>query len=96
MANLKDNTFHGSELEDAQEHVETFEEIMEGYNVAGVTEDQIMLRVFPMTLTGEAKKWLKLLPSNSIHTWSQLKEKFITEFTTPSMIAMKLDRKSVV
>ena len=92
MANLKDNTFCGSDLEDAQEHLDAIEEIMEGYKVAGVTQDQIMLRVFPRTLTGKAKRWLKLLPPNSIRSWAALKEKFIAEFNTPAMINLKLSK----
>ena len=51
-----------------------------------------MLRFFPRTLTGKAKKWLKLLPPNSIRSWARLKEKFIAEFTTPAMINMKLSK----
>ena len=56
LSNIKDNTFNGTELEDAQEHVETIEDLMVGFNVAGVDEDGIMLRVFPKTLGGGGRQ----------------------------------------
>ena len=38
--------------------------------------DVIGLRVFPLSLTGEASKWFNELPYNSIFTWDQLRDVF--------------------
>ena len=36
--------------------------------------DVIELRVFPLSLTGEADIWFTELPYNSIFTWNQLRD----------------------
>ncbi|GJS83120.1 hypothetical protein Tco_0749661 [Tanacetum coccineum] len=38
-----------------------------------------MLRVFPMSLTGAASRWLRNKPSGSIKTWEYLKTKFLSK-----------------
>ncbi|GKB71023.1 hypothetical protein Tco_0932435 [Tanacetum coccineum] len=43
--------------EDAYEHVERVLEIVGLFNIPGVSMDAIMLRVFPVTLTGAAKRY---------------------------------------
>ncbi|GJX97614.1 ribonuclease H-like domain-containing protein, partial [Tanacetum coccineum] len=44
---LRDNTFSGSEHEDANEHIEKVLEIVDLFHIPKVTQDQIMLRAFP-------------------------------------------------
>ena len=39
--------------------------------------DIIGLRVFPLSLTGEAVIWFTELPYNSIFTWNQLRDVFL-------------------
>ena len=39
--------------------------------------DVIGLRVFPLSLTGEASIWFTKLPYNSIFTWNQLRDVFL-------------------
>ena len=39
--------------------------------------DVIGLRVFPLSLTGEAAMWFTELPYNSIFTWNQLRDVFL-------------------
>nr|GFA73956.1 hypothetical protein [Tanacetum cinerariifolium] len=52
LKELRDNTFSGSDHEDANEHTEKVLEIVDLFHVFNITQDQIMLRVFPMSLTG--------------------------------------------
>ncbi|GKC70531.1 retrovirus-related pol polyprotein from transposon TNT 1-94 [Tanacetum coccineum] len=47
LKELRDNTFSGSEHEDANEHIEKVLEIVELFHIPKVTQDQIMLRAFP-------------------------------------------------
>lgn len=54
----RENPFHGEEKEDANEYVEKILEIADMFSVPGVTRDQVMLRVFPMTLKGGANRWI--------------------------------------
>ncbi|GKD47328.1 hypothetical protein Tco_1271973 [Tanacetum coccineum] len=47
LKELRDNTFSGSEHEDANEHIEKVLEIVDLFHTPKVTQDQIMLRAFP-------------------------------------------------
>ncbi|GKB66266.1 DNA-directed DNA polymerase [Tanacetum coccineum] len=60
LKELRDNTFSGSEHEDANEHIEKVLEIVDLFHIPKVTQDQIMLRAFPISLTGAAKSYLVL------------------------------------
>ena len=42
--------------------------------------DVIGLRVFPLSLTGEASIWFTELPYNSIFTWNQLRDVFLPRY----------------
>ena len=42
--------------------------------------DVIGLRVFPLSLTGEASIWFNELPYNSIFTWDQLRDVFFARY----------------
>ncbi|GKC49891.1 hypothetical protein Tco_1072636 [Tanacetum coccineum] len=46
------NTFSGSDHEDANEHIEKLLEIVDLFHIPNITIDQMMLRAFPMSLTG--------------------------------------------
>nr|GEY32166.1 hypothetical protein [Tanacetum cinerariifolium] len=62
---LHDNTFSGSEYEDVNEHIEKVLEIVDLFHIPKVTQDQIMLRAFHVSLTGAASRWLRNQPSES-------------------------------
>ncbi|GJW92936.1 hypothetical protein Tco_0172608 [Tanacetum coccineum] len=57
MRELQKETFSGNKNDDAHEHVERILDIVSLFNIPGVTHDAVMLRVFPITLTGAAKRW---------------------------------------
>ncbi|GJS44739.1 hypothetical protein Tco_0594860 [Tanacetum coccineum] len=59
LKELRDNTFSGSDNDDANEHIEKVLEIFDLFHIPNLTQDQIMPRVFPMSLTGDASRWLK-------------------------------------
>ncbi|GKE03207.1 retrovirus-related pol polyprotein from transposon TNT 1-94 [Tanacetum coccineum] len=54
LKELRKNTFSGSEHEDANAHIKKFLKIVDLFHIPEVTPDQVMLRVFPMSLTGAA------------------------------------------
>ncbi|GKB13850.1 hypothetical protein Tco_0847773 [Tanacetum coccineum] len=76
LKELRDNTFSKSDNEDANKHIEKVLEIVDLFHIPDVTDYQIMLRVFPMSLTGAANRWLRNKPACSIDTWETLKNKF--------------------
>ncbi|GKE85519.1 hypothetical protein Tco_1559261, partial [Tanacetum coccineum] len=75
LKDLRDNTFSGSKHEDANEHIEKVLEIVDLFHIPKVTQDQIMLRAFPVSLTGATSRWLRNQSSGSITTWEVLKTK---------------------
>ncbi|GJS16497.1 hypothetical protein Tco_0410969 [Tanacetum coccineum] len=68
LKELRTNTFSGSDHEDANEHIEKVLEIVDLFHIPNITIDQVMLRAFPMSLTGAASRWLRNKPSGSITT----------------------------
>ena len=52
--------------------------------------DVIGLRVFPLSLTGEAAIWFTELPYNSIFTWNQLRAVFLARYFP---VSKKLNHK---
>ncbi|GJT81428.1 reverse transcriptase domain-containing protein [Tanacetum coccineum] len=51
----------------------------------------VMLRVFPFTLTGAAKRWVDRLAPGTINTWDLLKKAFIQRYCPPSMTTNQLE-----
>ena len=65
---LRKDPFSGAKTEDAHEHIENVLYIVNLFSIPTVPHDAIILRVFPMTLTGAAKIWIDRLPAGSIDT----------------------------
>ncbi|GJT52456.1 hypothetical protein Tco_0978613 [Tanacetum coccineum] len=60
LKELRDNTFSGSEHEDANEHIKKVLEIVDLFHIPKVTQDHIMLRAFLVSITRAARRWLSL------------------------------------
>ncbi|GKA71485.1 hypothetical protein Tco_0777624 [Tanacetum coccineum] len=71
---LRTNTFSGSDHEDTNEHIEKVLDIVDLFHISNITINQVMLRSFPMSLTGAASLWLRNEPTGSITTWDELDE----------------------
>ncbi|GJZ34259.1 hypothetical protein Tco_0579695 [Tanacetum coccineum] len=69
MRELREDTFSKYKNDDAHEHVEQVLDIVGLFNILGVSHDDVMLRVFPITLTGDAKRWVDRLPPGTIDSW---------------------------
>ncbi|GKD03949.1 putative ribonuclease H-like domain-containing protein, partial [Tanacetum coccineum] len=91
LKELCDNTFSGSEHEDANKHIEKVLEIVDLFYIPKVTQDQIMLRAFPISLTDAASRWLRNQPSGSITTWEVLKTKLLNKYYPPARTAKKME-----
>ncbi|GJR09402.1 hypothetical protein Tco_0792054 [Tanacetum coccineum] len=81
---LRKNTFLGNKNDDAHEHVERVLDIASLFNTPGVNHVAVMLHVFPITLTGAAKRWFNKIPSGTINTLDLLKNAFIQRYCLPS------------
>jgi len=42
--------------------------------------ESIYLRLFPFSLAGKSKEWLKLYPNQSLSSWNDVEEKFLHRF----------------
>ncbi|GJU95083.1 hypothetical protein Tco_1319839 [Tanacetum coccineum] len=52
---------------------------------------QLILRVFPISLTGAASRWLRNEPTGSIKIWEDLKTKFLNKYCPPGRTAKKME-----
>ncbi|XP_070050418.1 uncharacterized protein [Nicotiana tomentosiformis] len=66
--------------EDPQQHILNFLEISDTYVTNRVTPDYVRLTLFSFSLLGEAKRWLKAEPDNSITSWNDLARKVLARF----------------
>ncbi|GKB57051.1 putative reverse transcriptase domain-containing protein, partial [Tanacetum coccineum] len=90
LKELRTNTFSGADHEDTNEHIEKVLEIVDLFHIPTITIDQVMLRAFPMSLTGAASRWLRNEPTGSIITWDGLKTKFLNKYCPPARTAKKM------
>nr|GEY49436.1 hypothetical protein [Tanacetum cinerariifolium] len=63
LKELHTNTFSNSDHKDANEHIKNVLEIVDLFHIPNITIDQVMLRAFPMSLTGAASHWPRNKPS---------------------------------
>ncbi|GKC86891.1 hypothetical protein Tco_1147540 [Tanacetum coccineum] len=91
MRELREYTFSGNKDEDAHDHIDRVLSIVGLFNIPGVSKDAVMLRVFPFTLTGAAKRWVDRLAPGTINTWDLLKKAFIQRYCPPSKNAKQLE-----
>ncbi|GKE28005.1 hypothetical protein Tco_1443389, partial [Tanacetum coccineum] len=54
LKELRENTFSGSDNKDANEHIEKVLKIVDLFHVPNINKDQLMLPVFPISLTRAA------------------------------------------
>ncbi|KAJ9544329.1 hypothetical protein OSB04_024036 [Centaurea solstitialis] len=83
---IKDLTYDGKSDSNPIVHMENFVDICDLFKTEEGRDDAIRLRVFPLTLTGEARAWLRSLERGSITTWEGLRSKFLSRFFPPSKI----------
>ncbi|GKE87366.1 retrovirus-related pol polyprotein from transposon TNT 1-94 [Tanacetum coccineum] len=95
LKELHTNTFSGSDHEDANEHIEKVLENVDLFHIPNITIDQVMLRAFPMSLTGAASLWLRNKPTGSIITWDGLKIKFLNKYCPPARTTKKMEEINI-
>jgi len=82
--------FGGMPSEDPHQHMETFCDYCEAITQTGVTQDQIRWVLFPFSLIGTAKQWLKSLDKTAlgIDSWKKLALAFYKKFYPPEKTNM--------
>nr|GEV68823.1 hypothetical protein [Tanacetum cinerariifolium]GEV73987.1 hypothetical protein [Tanacetum cinerariifolium] len=88
-----DNTFSGSDNEDSNERIERVLKIVDLFTIPDVTHDQLMLCVFPISLTRGASRWIRNEPDGLITTWETLKGKLLRKYCSLARIAKRIESK---
>ena len=78
--------FHGLPSENLNAHLTSFIEVCYTVKYNGVTEEVLRLRLFPMSLSDRAKHCLTSQPLNSITSWNDLVQKFLTKIFPPAKV----------
>ena len=68
-------------------HLTNFIKVFNTVKYNGVAEEALRLRLFPLALGDRAKHWLTSQPPDSITSWNDLVQKFLTKFFPPGKIA---------
>ena len=71
--------FNGKAHEDASAHLQNFLEISSTIVIEDVTQDIILLCLFPFSLVGRAKQWFYTNKDN-INTWERCSKAFLAKF----------------
>ena len=79
--------FHGLPSENSNTHLTSFIKVYDIVKYNGVTEEAFKLRLFPLSLSDRTKHWLTSQQSDSITSWNDLVQKFLTKFFPPAKIA---------
>ena len=87
--------FHGLAQEDLNAHILNFLEECDTVKYNRVSNDAIRLRLFPFSLKEKAKHWLISASLDSITSWDDLSNKFLTRFFPPAKAAkLRIDISS--
>nr|GEZ32621.1 reverse transcriptase domain-containing protein [Tanacetum cinerariifolium] len=85
------NSFYFYRLlgDDANKHLDKFLHVTQSIKVNGVTDDALLMYLFPYSLTHHATAWFNRLPRNSINTFEQMAKMLLEKYFSPSIV-MKL------
>ncbi|GKB13713.1 hypothetical protein Tco_0847636, partial [Tanacetum coccineum] len=82
---------YGSDHEDANEHIEKVLEIVDLFHITEITQDQLMLRAFPMSLIGAAIRWLRNEPSGKIQrTFDEMSSTLLNGYAEGDLVLQRI------
>ncbi|CAM8947961.1 unnamed protein product [Rhodiola kirilowii] len=84
---IQSNQFSRRDNEDPNSHLTTFLKVCATFKINGFSEDAKLLRLFPFSLTGRAKDWLRSQTPDSFTTWEELAVAFLNKYFPPSKTA---------
>ncbi|GJT50519.1 reverse transcriptase domain-containing protein [Tanacetum coccineum] len=84
MTLVKGNQFDGRTKTDPHKYIYEFLRICDMFKYRD-TENEDVLMMFPLSLTGETRTWLNELNEGTIKTWDELRTAFISRFFPPAL-----------
>jgi len=81
---ISSHQFTGMDNEDPYTHLSTFYELIGTMGFQEGDLEHVYMRLFPFSLAGKAKEWLKSHPNQSLNSWKDVEEKFLNIFFPPS------------
>ncbi|GJX69608.1 hypothetical protein Tco_0305335 [Tanacetum coccineum] len=88
---LRNNAYSGRVEEDVVDHITKILEILDLIKMANVDPFQLRMKVFHLSLIGDARKWWMNEGDGKINTWEELVKKFFGKFY-PLSCASNYDR----
>ncbi|GJZ81494.1 reverse transcriptase domain-containing protein [Tanacetum coccineum] len=85
LSMIKDRKFDGRSQADPHKHIAEFVEICGMFRYGNTNADAIKLKLFPLSLAGEAKIWFNELSPCVITTWEEMRQAFVSRFFPPAM-----------
>ena len=73
-------SFYGMPNEDPLNFIREFYSVVQTFPLQALNEDQLRMRCFPYTLKDRAKTWLMTLAPDSLTTWSDVYNKYMSKF----------------
>ncbi|GKE05991.1 hypothetical protein Tco_1398009 [Tanacetum coccineum] len=80
LMELKRNAYHGMFDEDIVDHIAKVLEMFDLISIPGVDSNQLRMKVFPLSLADNARKWWINKGEEEITTWEELVEKIFCKF----------------
>ena len=77
---IKENTFDGTIKRDPYKHVTEFVAHCSLFDYGTDTVEGVRLRLFPLSLTGEAQDWLDEVEPGTFTSWEDLRAGFVVRF----------------
>ncbi|GJS25042.1 retrovirus-related pol polyprotein from transposon TNT 1-94 [Tanacetum coccineum] len=80
LTELLSNTYHVIHHEDVVDHIAMVLKMLDLINIPGVDSHRLRMKVFPLSLTDDARQWWINEGEGKITTWEELVEKFFCKF----------------
>ena len=86
IALVQGNFFSGRDYENPYHHLREFEQVCSCMKISGMTHETLKWKLFPFSLSGEAKQWYIHVVGCVNGSWIELWDKFCSAFFPLSRI----------
>ena len=80
IALVQENSFSGRDCENPYHHLREFEQVCSCKKISGMTHETLKWKLFPFSLSGEAKQWYIRVVGCVNGSWIELRDRFCSAF----------------